>query len=115
MTQICYKQYGIFDAHPQIFWSLQLLHHFRTYNNALVSYYATSTDQKMAYRQRIANLNAWSCPALKNVRDTHAQRRHRIECFKQKMTPQSLTQLQTYRMTIFILIPRFLRRSHWVK
>ena len=69
----------------------------------------------MAYRQRIANLNAWSCPALKNVRDTHAQRRHRIECFKRKMTPQSLTQLQTYRMTIFILIPRFLRRSHWVK
>ena len=69
----------------------------------------------MAYRKRIANLNAWSCPALKNVRDTHAQRRHRIECFKQKMTPQSLTQLQTYPMTIFILIPKFLRRSHWVK
>jgi hypothetical protein len=69
----------------------------------------------MAYRQRIANLNAWSCPALKNVRDTNAQRRHRIGCFKQKMTPQSLTQLQTYLMTIFILIPRFLRRSHWVK
>ena len=115
MTQICYKQYGIFDAHPKFFWSLQLLYHFRTYNNALVSYYATSTDQKMAYRQRIANLNAWSCPALKNVRDTHAQRRHIIGCFKQKITPKSLTQLQTYLMTTFILIPRFLRRSHWVK
>jgi len=72
-------------------------------------------DQKMAYRQRIANLNAWSCPALKNVRDTHAQRRHIIGCFKQKITPKSLTQLQTYLMTTFILIPRFLRRSHWVK
>jgi hypothetical protein len=54
-----------FSTLIQKFWSLQLLHHFRTYNNALVSYYATSTDQKMAYRQRIANLNAWSCPALK--------------------------------------------------
>jgi len=69
----------------------------------------------MAYRQRIANLNAWSCPALKNVRDTHARRRHRIGCFKQKMTPQSLTQLKPYLMTIFILFPRFLRQSHWVK
>ena len=115
MTQICFKQYWIFNSHPKFFWSLQLIHHFRTYSNALVSYYATSTDQKMAYRQRIANLNAWSCPALKNVRDTHAQRRHIIGCFKQKITPKSLTQLQTYLMTTFILIPRFLRRSHWVK
>ena len=40
----------------------------------------------MAYRQRIANLNAWSCPALKNVRDTHAQRRHIIGCFKKNNT-----------------------------
>ena len=38
----------------------------------------------MAYRQRIASFNAWSCPALKNVRDTHAQCRHKIGCFKQK-------------------------------
>jgi len=55
MTQICYKQYGIFDAHPKFFWSLQLLYHFRTYSNALGSHYATRTNQKMAYRQRIAN------------------------------------------------------------
>lgn len=95
--------------------SLSLLYHFRTYSNALGSHYATRTNQKMAYRQRIANFNAWSCPALKNVRDTHAQCRHRIGCFKQKITPQSLTQLQTYLMTVFILIPRFSRRSHWVK
>ena len=89
MTQICYKQYGIFDAHPKFFWSLQLLYHFRTYSNALGSHCATRTNQKMAYRQRIANPNAWSCPALKNVLDTDAQHSHRIWSFKQRMTPQS--------------------------
>ena len=73
---------------------MPLLYHFRSYSNALVSHYATSTDQKMAYRQRIANLNAWSCPALKNVWDTHARRCHRIGCFKQKMIPQTLAQLK---------------------
>ena len=114
MTQIFIKIWD-FRRSSKFFLSLQLLYHFRTYSNALVSYYATSTDQKMAYRQRIASFNAWSCPALKNVRDTHAQRRHIIGCFKQKITPKSLTQLQTYLMTTFILVPRFLRRSHWVK
>ena len=44
--------------------SLSLLYHFRTYSNALGSHYATRTNQKMAYRQRIANPNAWSCPDL---------------------------------------------------
>ena len=69
--------------------SLSLLYHFRTYSNALGSHYATRTNQKMAYRQRIDNPNAWSCPALKSVLDTDAQHSHRIWSFKQRMTPQS--------------------------
>ena len=77
------------DPHPKFLMSLSLLYHFRTYSNALGSHYATRTNQKMAYRQRIANPNAWSCPALKNVLDTDAQHSHRIRSFKQRMTPQS--------------------------
>ena len=45
---------------------------------ALSSHHATSTNEKMANRQRIANPHTWSRIAFLNVRDAHAQSYHRF-------------------------------------
>ena len=42
------------------------------------SHHATSTNEKMANRQRIANPHTWSRIAFLNVRDAHAQSYHRF-------------------------------------